>query len=104
MEQNHKKDILYLHLGVMLFSFSGIIAQYVEVPSILAAMGRVLCSSTLLFVIAKIKKESLKLDNTKDYIYTSRKNESSKMPYINLKSDVDINYFQFSHRTERGIG
>ena len=68
MEQNHKKDILYLHLGVMLFSFSGIIAQYVEVPSILAAMGRVLCSSTLLFVIAKIKKESLKLDNTKDYI------------------------------------
>ena len=68
MEQNHKKDILYLHIGVMLFSFSGIIAQYVEVPSILAAMGRVLCSSTLLFVIAKIKKESLKLDNTKDYI------------------------------------
>lgn len=68
MEQNHKKDILYLHLGVILFSFSGIIAQYVEVPSILAAMGRVLCSSTLLFTIAKIKKESLKLDCKKDYI------------------------------------
>ena len=68
MEQNHKKDILYLHLGVMLFSFSGIIAQYVEVPSILAAMGRVLCSSTLLFTIAKIKKNSLKLDNKRDYV------------------------------------
>jgi len=67
MEQNHKKDILYLHLGVMLFSFSGIIAQYVEVPSILAAMGRVVCSSTLLFTIAKIKKNSLKLDSKKDY-------------------------------------
>ena len=68
MNQNHKKDILYLHLGVMLFSFSGIIAQYVEVPSILAAMGRVVCSSTLLFIIAKIKKISLKLDSKKDYV------------------------------------
>lgn len=68
MEQNQKKDILYLHLGVMLFSFSGIIAQYVEVPSIWAAMGRVLCSSTLLLTIAKIKKNSLKLDSKKDYI------------------------------------
>ena len=68
MEQNNKKDILYLHIGVMLFSFSGIIAQYVQVPSILAAMGRVFCSSLLLFTIAKIKKESLKLDSRKDYI------------------------------------
>ena len=67
MEQNHKKDILYLHIGVMLFSFSGIIAQYVEVPAILAAMGRVLCSSTLLFCIAKIRKESLKLDGRREY-------------------------------------
>ena len=68
MEQNHKKDILYLHLGVMLFSFSGIIAQYVEIPSVLAAMGRVLCSSMLLLTIAKIKKNSLELDSKKDYI------------------------------------
>lgn len=68
MEQNNKKDILYLHIGVMLFSFSGIIAQYVQVPSILAAMGRVLCSSLLLFTLAKIKRENLKLDSRKDYI------------------------------------
>lgn len=67
VELNHKKDILYLHIGVMLFSFSGIIAQYVEVPAISAAMGRVLCSSTLLFCIAKIRRESLRLDNGKDY-------------------------------------
>ena len=68
MEQNHKKDILYLNIGVMMFSFSGIIAQYVEVPAILAAMGRVLCSSTLLFSIAKIKRDNLKLDSRKDYV------------------------------------
>ena len=68
MEQNHKKDILYLHIGVMLFSFSGIIAQYVEIPAILAAMGRVLCSSALLFFLAKIKKDDLRLDGKKDYI------------------------------------
>lgn len=68
MEQNHKKDILYLHIGVILFSMSGIVAQFVEIPSILAAMGRVLCSSTLLLTIAKLKKESIKLDCRKDYI------------------------------------
>ena len=68
MEQNNRKDILYLHIGVMLFSFSGIIAQYVQVPSILAAMGRVFCSSLLLFTIAKIKHDSLKLDSRKEYI------------------------------------
>lgn len=68
MEQNNRKDILYLHIGVMLFSFSGIIAQYVQVPSILAAMGRVLCSSLLLFTIAKIKRDDLKLDSKRDYI------------------------------------
>jgi len=52
----------------MLFSISGVIGQFVEVPSVMVAMGRVICSSILLFLIALIKKDSLKLESKKDYI------------------------------------
>ena len=68
MEQNSKKNVLWLHIAVMLFSISGVVGQFVEIPSVLVAMGRVICSSILLFVIAKVKKESLKLESKKDYV------------------------------------
>lgn len=68
MEQNNRKDIFYLHIAVMMFSIAGVIGQFVEVPSVMVAMGRVICSSILLFVIAVVKKDSLKLDSGKDYI------------------------------------
>lgn len=67
METN-KKNILYLHMAVMLFSLSGVAAQFVEVPSITVAMGRVTCSSILLLCMILVKKESLKLADKKDYI------------------------------------
>ena len=67
MEQNNKKNVLWLHIAVMLFSISGVVGQFVEIPSVLVAMGRVICSSVLLFIIAKVKKESLKLESKKDY-------------------------------------
>ena len=68
MEQNNRKNVLWLHIAVMLFSISGVVGQFVEIPSVLVAMGRVICSSILLFIIAKVKKESLKLESKKDYI------------------------------------
>ncbi len=68
MKQNNRKDILYLHIAVMLFSISGVVGQFVEIPSILVAMGRVICSSIILFVIAKVKKDSLKLESKRDYL------------------------------------
>lgn len=61
------KDILFLHIAVMLFGLSGVIAQFVEVPAVMVALGRVICSSILLFLIAVIKKDSLKLNSKKDY-------------------------------------
>ena len=67
MEQNNKKNILYLHIAVMLFSISGVVGQFVEIPSVLVAMGRVICSSIILFTIAKVKKSKLRLDSKKDY-------------------------------------
>lgn len=67
MEKSSKRDILYLNLAVMMFGIAGVIGQYVEVPSVMVALGRVICSSVILLVIALVKKESLKLESKKDY-------------------------------------
>lgn len=61
------KNVLFLHIAVMLFGLSGVIGQFVEVPAVMVALGRVICSSLLLFLIAIVKKDTLKLDSKKDY-------------------------------------
>ncbi len=61
------KNILFLHIAVMLFGLSGVVAQFVEVPAVMVALGRVVCSSLLLFLIAAVKKDTLKLNSGKDY-------------------------------------
>ncbi len=66
--QHHfNKNILFLHIAVMLFSLSGVIAQFVEVSAVMVALGRVISSSLLLFLIAVLKKDTLRLDSNKDY-------------------------------------
>ena len=67
MGKSNKRDILYLNLAVMMFGIAGVIGQYVEVPSVMVALGRVICSSIILLVFALVKKESLKLESKKDY-------------------------------------
>ena len=67
MEKSNRKDILYLNFAVMMFGIAGVIGQYVEVPSVMVALGRVICSSIILLAIALLKKESLKLKSKKDY-------------------------------------
>ena len=65
---NKRKNIILLHLAVLLFSVSGVIGQYVEVPAVLVTAGRVLCSSILLLTFSLIKRDKLRLDSKKDYI------------------------------------
>ncbi len=68
IRESFNKNILYLHIAVMLFGLAGVAAQFVEIPAVLVALGRVICSSILLFVIAVLKKDRLKLDSKRDYI------------------------------------
>ena len=67
MRENNKKSILFFNVAVMLFGFSGVLAQYVQVPAVLVAMGRVICSSLLLLAISLVKKDKLTLESKKDY-------------------------------------
>ena len=66
--ETNKKNVICLHIAVMLFGVSGVIAQFVDVPAIMVALGRVVSSSLLLLVIALVKKERLRLNCRKDYI------------------------------------
>ena len=67
MQHPFNRNILFLHIAVMLFGLSGVIGQFVEISSVMVALGRVISSSLLLFLIAIAKKDSLKLSSKKDY-------------------------------------
>lgn len=63
----YKKSLFSLHIAVMFFGLSAVIGQFVDVPSVIVAGGRVICSSLLLLAISLVLKESLKLHQKKDY-------------------------------------
>ena len=62
-----KADVIYLNIAVMLFGLAGVVAQYIEIPSILIAAGRVISSSLFLFIILKMRKTDIRLDGRRDY-------------------------------------
>lgn len=64
---SRQRDFLFLHLAIMLFGFSGVLSQTVDLPAIVIAGGRVICSAILLIIIAVLKKTQLKLTTKKDY-------------------------------------
>lgn len=66
-KHSFNKNILFLHIAVMLFGLSGVVAQFVKISAVMVALGRVVCSSLLLFLIAVVKKDALKLRSRKDY-------------------------------------
>lgn len=67
IRESFNKNILYLHIAVMLFGLAGVAAQFVEIPAVLVAFGRVVCSSILLFLTAVFKKDRLRLNSMRDY-------------------------------------
>lgn len=62
------RELLWLHLAVILFGLAGVIGKYVSVPAVLVTLGRVLSSFIFLVMISLIKKERVKLHNRRDYL------------------------------------
>ena len=63
---SNRKSVLMLHIAVMLFGLSGVIAKFASVSSVTVTWGRVACSSCLLLVVMLVKKESFRLQSKKD--------------------------------------
>lgn len=60
-------SVALLHISVMLFGFSAVLGQFVEVPAVIIAGGRVVFSSVTLFIVLFVTRSNLKLGCKKDY-------------------------------------
>lgn len=63
------KNIIFLHMAVMLFGLAGVIGKLVSIPAVILTFFRVLFSSVFLLFILGGKKTSLRLDRKKDYLW-----------------------------------
>lgn len=63
------KNLIQIHLSVLLFGITGIFGKLITLPSIIIVLGRVIFSSLSLFIFLKFTKQNLKLKNKKDYFY-----------------------------------
>ena len=67
---SRQKSVLYLHLSVMFFGLSGVIGQFVQIPAVLVAGGRVLCSTALLLILSLASRAPLRLHSRRDLLLT----------------------------------
>ena len=89
LSKNTRKNVILLHIAVMCFSFSGVIGQYVQVPAVQVAMGRVICSSLLLLAISLVCKDKLTLDSKKDYgLMIMTGNGNSLVKLLSIHPDI----------------
>lgn len=60
-------SVLQLHIAVMCFGLAGVLGQFVHIPSVGIAGGRVVWSSLALLALSCAKKRDLRLQSKKDY-------------------------------------
>lgn len=63
----YRRSILTLHGAVMLFGLSAVLGQWISLPAVCIAGGRVICSSLALLAFARIRKGPLSLRCLRDY-------------------------------------
>lgn len=63
-----KQTTIAVNIAVLLFGMAGIFTKWISLPAIGITFGRVVFSSLALFLFSLIKKQSLKIQGTKDLI------------------------------------
>lgn len=61
------KSLLNIHLAVLLFGIGGSFGKLITLPSTVTVLGRVIFSSLFLFIILKLKKKKISLNNKSHY-------------------------------------
>lgn len=51
--------MLQINAAVFLFGFSGVFSKYIALPAVIITLGRVVFSSIVLFLVLKLRKQSL---------------------------------------------
>lgn len=63
------RSLVEIHIAVLFFGFAGLFGKLISLPSLVIVFGRVVFASLSLLVVLLIQKQSIKLDNKKDYVY-----------------------------------
>ena len=66
--KHFNRDVLFLHIAVMLFGLSGVVGCFVDLPATAVAGGRVIFSSVLLLLLCLVTRTGLKLGSRRDYL------------------------------------
>ena len=67
--ESKNKSILEIHIAVLFFGLAGLFGKLISLPPIVIVFGRVLFASLFLITLLFSKKQSIKLDDRKEYFY-----------------------------------
>lgn len=66
---NKDKNLMEIHIAVLLFGMSGLFGKLLTLPSIVIVSGRVFFSSIFLYILIAYQKKGIKLKAKKDYFF-----------------------------------
>ena len=66
--RNSAKDLLRIHLAVLLFGLSGLFGRLVSLPAVIIVLGRVFFASVSMFVMFAARRKEVRLAKTRDYL------------------------------------
>lgn len=64
-----RKNLLEIHLAVLLFGLAGLFGKWVTLPAVIIVLGRVFFASLSLGLLARWRRRSLKLSSRRDYFW-----------------------------------
>lgn len=65
--RNNAKDLLRIHLAVLLFGLSGLFGRLVSLPAVIIVLGRVFFASVSMFAMFAARRKKVRLEKTRDY-------------------------------------
>ena len=66
--RNSAKDLLRIHLAVLLFGLSGLFGRLVSLPAVIIVLGRVFFASVSMFAMFAARRKEVRLAKTRDYL------------------------------------
>ncbi len=61
------RSLISIHLAVVLFGFAGLFGKWLVLPAMVIVFGRVVVSSSFMFIVIKGQKGSIRLRDRRDY-------------------------------------
>ncbi|UCZ55248.1 EamA family transporter [Bacillus shivajii] len=80
------RELLFIHLAVLLFGFSGLFAALTSLSALAIVFGRVIFASLFLWLVLYVRKETIRLSDRKEMI-----------PFIFIGGLLALHWWSFFH-------